>query len=90
MHESFSRAAFALKEQEVSPPVITPFGVHLIRCAEINPGQRTWQDARQALTAAVTRYLFDWAAEKERSKAEIKFTGTLPHFAPGTEELIVQ
>jgi parvulin-like peptidyl-prolyl isomerase len=67
--------------------VITPFGVHLVRCIKIEPGQRTWQDARDELTTAVTLYLFNWAAEKERSKAEIRFTKALPHFAPGSEEL---
>jgi parvulin-like peptidyl-prolyl isomerase len=87
MHESFSRAAFALNEEEVSPPVITPFGVHLIRCNEIEPGQRMWQEARDELTTAVTRYLFNWAAEKERPKAEIRYTKALPHFVPDTEEL---
>ncbi|MDA1051091.1 MAG: peptidylprolyl isomerase [Planctomycetota bacterium] len=87
MHEAFSRAAFALNANEVSPPVVTPFGVHLVRCLEIEPGQRTWQDARDELTTAVTLYLFNWAAEKERPNAEIRFTKALPHFAPGSEEL---
>ena len=87
MHETFSRAAFALNENEVSPPVITPFGVHLVRCIEIEAGQRTWQEARDELTTAVTLYLFNWAAAKERPNAEIQFTKALPHFAPGSEEL---
>ena len=87
MHEAFSRAAFALNENEVSPPTITPFGVHLVRCIEIEPGQRTWQDARDELTSAVTLYLFNWSAEKERPRAEVLYTGALPHFAPGSEEL---
>lgn len=89
MHEAFSQAAFVLDEQQVSPPVVTPFGVHLIRCIEIEPGQRTWQDAREALTTAVTRYLFDWAAAKERPNAEmeIQFTDGFPHFVPGTQQL---
>jgi parvulin-like peptidyl-prolyl isomerase len=56
MHEAFSRAAFALNQNEVSPPVITPFGVHLVRCIEIESGQRTWQDARDGLNTAVTLY----------------------------------
>ncbi len=88
MHEAFSRAAFALNENEVSPPVTTPFGVHLVRCLKIEPGQRTWQDARDELSTAVTLYLFNWAAEKERPKAEIQFTNASPHFAPGSDELV--
>lgn len=86
MHESFSRAAFALNEGDVSSPVLTPFGVHLIRCLEIEAGQRTWQDARDELTTAVTLYLFNWASEKERPDAEIRYTKAWPHFVAGREE----
>ncbi|MBC8355827.1 MAG: peptidylprolyl isomerase [Planctomycetes bacterium] len=87
MHETFSRVAFELKKDEISQPVVTPFGVHLIRCHAIETGQRRWRDAREQLTTAVTRYLFNWAAEKERSKAEIEFTDVIPHLEPGTGEL---
>ena len=87
MHEAFSRAAFLLNKDEVSPPVVTPFGVHLVRCLEIEPGQRTWEEARDELTTALTLYLFNWAAEKGRPKAEIRFTNALPHFEPGSETL---
>lgn len=87
MHEAFSREAFDLIEDELSPPVITPFGVHLIRCIEIEPGQRMWQDARDELTTAVTVYLFNWTAESGRRQAEIRFSKALPHFEPGTEQL---
>ena len=40
MDESFSRAAFALEVGQVSPPVKTSFGVHLIRCDQTKPGER--------------------------------------------------
>lgn len=87
MHEAFSRTAFELNKDEVSAPVITPFGVHLIRCNEIEPGQRMWQEVRDELITAVTLYLFNWAAEQNRPKAEIRYTKALPHFAAGSEEL---
>ncbi len=86
MPEPFSRAAFALQLDEVSSPVVTPFGVHLIRCTAIEVGHRTWEDAREELVAAVTRYLFNWAAERQRAQARIEFTDALPHFQPGTEQ----
>jgi parvulin-like peptidyl-prolyl isomerase len=74
MPEEFSRAAFALKRGEVSQPVVTAFGVHLIQVLEIIPGQRTWEDCREELRPAVTLYLFRWIAEKERKMAKIGYS----------------
>ncbi|MBC7856958.1 MAG: peptidylprolyl isomerase [Pirellulaceae bacterium] len=73
MPEEFSRAAFALKKGEVSQPVVTAFGVHLIHAHEIIPGQRTWEDCREELRPAVTLYLFRWIAEKERKGAKVTY-----------------
>ncbi|MGI8980086.1 MAG: peptidylprolyl isomerase [Pirellulaceae bacterium] len=74
MPEEFSRAAFALKKGEVSQPVVTAFGVHLIQVQDIIPGQRTWEDCREELRPAVTLYLFRWIAEKERKGAKITYS----------------
>ena len=74
MPEEFTRAAFALKKGEVSQPVVTVFGVHLIQVLEIIPGQRTWEDCREELRPAVTLYLFRWIAEKERKTAKISYS----------------
>ncbi len=87
MPESFASPAFALDKDEISQPVVTPFGVHLIQCLEIKTGERTWQDARGELMPAVTRYLFDWIVQRERPNAQVEYTGTSPHFKPGTNEL---
>ncbi|MFO0868298.1 MAG: peptidylprolyl isomerase [Pirellulales bacterium] len=88
MPESFSRAAFALEPDQISPPVASVFGVHLIRCLEIKAGQGTWQQARGELETAVTQYLFRWLADKERPAAKIEFSGWCPHFRPGTDQLV--
>ena len=74
MPESFSRAAFALERGEISPPVHTKFGVHLIQCAEVQPGDRTWQDVRPELIRALRRELFQQAADRERRLAPVEFT----------------
>ena len=73
MPEEFSRSAFALKKGEVSQPVVTAFGVHLIQVLETIPGQRSWEDCREELRPAVTLYLFRWIAEKERKTAKIGY-----------------
>jgi len=88
MPESFSAAAFALQKDEVSSPIVTTFGVHLIRCLEIQPGKKTWQDVQQSLRPALMKYLFEWLTNQEREKAEIEFSPTVAHFKPGTRELV--
>jgi parvulin-like peptidyl-prolyl isomerase len=88
MHESFSRAAFALQPGQVSPPVLSPFGVHLICCLEEQNGQREWDQAREELDEAVREYLFQWAAQQERTRAKIRFTGAVPYLHPETNELV--
>ena len=55
MDESFSRAAFALEVGQVSQPVKTTFGVHLIRCDEIKPGTKKLADVRKELEDALSR-----------------------------------
>lgn len=79
MPESFSAAAFPLQVGELSPPVETTFGVHLITLLEVKPGPRTWQDAADELRPAIIRYLFRWIADKERAAAKIEFTEHWPH-----------
>ena len=72
MPEAFSAAAFALEKNQVSEPVPTKFGIHLIQVLEEKPGQKTWQDCRRELRSAVTQYLFGWIAERERETATIE------------------
>ena len=78
MPESFSQAAFALTAGEISRPVSTTFGVHLIQVTEIKPGQRTWQEAAGELKPAMRAYLFRWLADKQRSAAKIERVGKWP------------
>ncbi len=47
MPDFFTRAAFALEVGGISEPIVSPYGVHLIQCLEIKPGEKTWLDARE-------------------------------------------
>jgi parvulin-like peptidyl-prolyl isomerase len=75
MDEAFSRAAFTLKPGEVSPPVRSPFGVHLIRCDDVRPGKKRLADVRQDVDDALARELFDKLARLERRTTTVKYTG---------------
>jgi len=72
MSPAFSEAAFRLNLNQVSEPVSSPAGVHLIRCLKVKPGTRKWQDAREELSTAVRRYLFQWLKNRERESAVIE------------------
>jgi len=89
MVESFSQAAFALEVGQVSEPVVTQFGVHLIRCDEIKPGTKQLADVRKELEDALARDLLEKLARFEERHTPVEFTGTWPHFKPGTRELVV-
>ncbi len=89
MVESFAKAAFALAPGEVSPPVVTPFGVELVRCDAVKPGSKTLSDVRPEVDAALARELLEKLAEAERRHTEVKYMGAGPYFKPGTRELIV-
>jgi peptidyl-prolyl cis-trans isomerase SurA len=73
MPADFSRAAFALKVGEMSEPLVSSFGVHLITVAEEKPGTKSWQDVESELRPAVALYLFRWIADKERPAAKIEY-----------------
>ncbi|MCP4816344.1 MAG: hypothetical protein GY888_27830, partial [Planctomycetaceae bacterium] len=87
MSEEFSAAAFQLQQGSVSAPVRSPFGFHIIACREIKVGTRTWEQVREPLKAAITRYLFRWTAEQQRERVQVEYTGAWPHFVPGTQTL---
>lgn len=57
MDEAFSAAAFALDAGQISPPVSSPFGVHLIRCDAVVPGTKKIADVSDTIDAALAQEL---------------------------------
>ena len=87
MEESFSRAAFQLNSGEISPPVVSHFGVHLIRCDAVVPGTKTLADLTAQIDEALAKELLEKISKLERQRTPVKYTSAWPHFKPGTREL---
>jgi peptidyl-prolyl cis-trans isomerase C len=87
MLEPFSAAAFKLDKGKLSEPVVTPYGVHLIQATDIKPGRGLWVEAKEKIRDPAAQELFEKLAAKQRDRANIVFTGKIPHFRPGTREL---
>lgn len=71
MPESFSRPAFDLATGAVSPPVVTPFGVHLIQMLEHEPGDKSAEQVEDAVRADMRQYLFDWFVQRMRDDTNV-------------------
>jgi len=89
MHPALSAAAFALEEGELSDPIVTPHGVHLLKCTAIEPGERTWQDARDELRQAMIRAAFRKIVEQERPQVSVRYSGAMPYLDPKNGQLVV-
>ncbi len=88
MPEFFARAAFQLQAGEISSPVLSPLGVHLIQCLEIEPGQKSWPDVRGALAASLTEHLFESHVAQAQTQCNVTYTGAVAHYQPGTRIVV--
>lgn len=91
MVEPFNRAAFALRADdgsEISPPVFTPFGIHLITRTGSKPGKKTLQDVRPQVEGAFLQSRANDFLKQLQRDGKVEFTGKFPHYKPGTKELV--
>ena len=80
MPDVFSAAAFKLQPDEISPAVVTSFGVHLIKCLEIEPGQLKLSDVEDEVRSAATQFLFEFLVDEHQSQVRINVSSRIPHF----------
>lgn len=71
MDETFSQAAFELKQGEISPPIVTKFGVHLIRWTEVHEGKKHWTEVKDQLQKALGNELLNALANTQRETTQI-------------------
>ena len=74
MPEAFGKVAVQLNPDQISQPLVTTFGVHLIKCLERKAGKVEMADVQEQLRADMTRFLFEHTAEKHRSEVEVNYS----------------
>ena len=89
MAEEFAKTAFALDKGQLSQPLNTVFGTHLIRVTDVTPGSRQWTEVIPQIKTIASAEMFAEMANEERQKAKIDFTGKSPYLKPDTQELVV-
>ena len=67
MPPDFNQIAFQLKLNEISQPLVSEFGIHIIRCDEIKQGTKSWQQARPQLRDAMIQKLFAFLVSTQRT-----------------------
>ena len=71
MGREFTSAALVLNESDISPPVRSPFGVHLIRCLEVEAGTKRFEDVVEEVKRSAEARLFQAIADKQRRTAKV-------------------
>ncbi len=77
MPAAFSDVAFRLKVGEISEPVVSPFGVHLIQVTDRQPGELTLEDVRRLIIGRIADELWEQTAKAERATSKV--TVLAPH-----------
>ena len=72
MFEAFSRAAFDLSPGEISEPLLTPQGLHLITITAIRSGEKSFEDVRRTVFNEFARELELKVTRQERENAEVE------------------
>ncbi len=67
-----SQAAFQLKVNEISEPIVSPFGVHLIQVTERHPGDFSLEDVRPVIVERLSQQLWKTTVETARASAKIQ------------------
>jgi parvulin-like peptidyl-prolyl isomerase len=71
MPAAFAAAAFKLERGVISPPVRTPFGVHLIEVTDEQPGLLSLEDVRSEVMAHFSKTFWDETVRSERAQGGV-------------------
>ena len=82
MIEDFSKPVFKLSKGEVSKPVVTSFGVHLVKVTDVQPGRMGLDAVRPRLEKALAAKFVRDLVAAARERVPVTYVPGVPHFDP--------
>jgi len=84
MVEAFTQPVFALAKGDVSKPIVTPFGVHLVKVTDMEPGRIGLDAVRPGLEKMMAAQLVRDLLTKARASTRVTYAPGVAHFDPAT------
>ncbi|HPP52323.1 MAG TPA: hypothetical protein PK777_05170, partial [Thermoguttaceae bacterium] len=63
--------------------------VHLIRCDQVRPGQKQFDEVRAEVERALARQILQEIAAAQRRWMPVRYTGVTPYWDPKTGQLVL-
>lgn len=84
MVDAFSRPVFALAKGDISKPFVTPFGVHIARITDVDPGRLGLEAVRQKIEKLFAARLIRELVVAARRGTPVEYAPGVPHYDPQT------
>ncbi len=83
LSEAVSQVAFRLKMGEISPPIVSPHGVHLLMVLAEEPGQRSFEQVKEQVKQVAIGELWQTILRQESPRLSIEFRPPQRRKVPG-------
>lgn len=84
MVEEFAKSVYALAKGEMSRPIVTPFGVHLVKVTDVDPGRIGIDAVRPRIEQALFADLVRGLVVDARTRVPVTYAPGVAHFDPAT------
>lgn len=84
MVEEFSKRSFSLAKGEMSKPFATPFGIHVVKVLDVEPGRIGRDELRPQLEKFVAAQLVRQLLNRGRDRVTVEYAAGVAHFDPET------
>jgi len=84
MVEEFSKPVYRLAKGDVSRPIVSPFGVHVVKVTDVQPGRIGIDAVRPRIEKVLFTDLVRDLVEEARARLPVTYAAGVAHFDPAT------